>query len=115
MQHHEASLAGQLGFNASLSRSLTNEVVQFDQRLPDKGHPAVLGGQFFQNVGVKHKDTVHFVAIFQGVKQGGIVCHPQIASKPDQAGRKGFVHGLEAVKIETCLPILPPLCFRIIF
>ena len=115
MQNNQAGLAGQLGFDTRLYRCLTNEVVQFDQRLSNKGHSAVLGGQLFQNVCVKHKYTVHFVAIFQGVEQGGIVCHPQIASKPDQAGRKGFVHGLEAVKIETCLPILPPLCFRIIF
>ena len=68
-----------------------------------------------QDFGVKDKNTMHFGAVFEGVEQRSVVCNALISPKPDQAGRKGFVHGLEAVKIGTCLPILPLLSFRIIF
>jgi hypothetical protein len=32
-----------------------------------------LGGQGFENIGVKNKGAMHFGAIFEGVKQGGVV------------------------------------------
>jgi hypothetical protein len=39
----------------------------------DKGHPAIFSGQIVEDVGVKDKDTLHFLAVFEGVKQGGVV------------------------------------------
>jgi hypothetical protein len=49
---------------------------KLDQGFSNEGHPAVFGGQRFQNVGVKDKGAMHFVAIFEGVEQGSVVCHP---------------------------------------
>jgi hypothetical protein len=76
VQHYQAALAGHFGIDACLERGLANQVVQFDQGFSNEGHPAVLGGEFFQNVGIKDKGAVHFVAIFEGVEQCSVVCHP---------------------------------------
>jgi hypothetical protein len=35
-----------------------------------------LSGQVLQDFGVEDKNAMHFGAVFEGVKQRGVVCHP---------------------------------------
>jgi hypothetical protein len=73
VQHDESHLGHQLGVYPSLKGGLPQELVHFHQRRLDKGHPAIFSGQIVEDVGVKDKDTLHFLAVFEGVKQGGVV------------------------------------------
>ena len=75
MQHNEAYLGRHFGLKACLDGSLAQQIVHFHQRFPNEGHPAILGGQRFEDVGVKNKSAMHFVAIFEGVEQCSIVCN----------------------------------------
>ena len=68
----------------SLGGPLTPSSIQLGNRRVDEGHAAVLGLQFAQNGGVKHKRAVHMVAVAQGVAERGVVVQAQIASEPDQ-------------------------------
>ena len=69
--------------------------IDFDQRFPDEFHPAVGAGQGVQYCGVKHKHHMHALAMLQGLVQGRMVGHAQVASQPDQTTRKrGFHQGL---------------------
>ena len=47
--------------------------VQIDQRFANELHPPVGPGQGVQDVGIKDKHRVHFDAVFQRMKQRGVV------------------------------------------
>ena len=78
-----------------VTRQFAQLGIHFDQGFANELDPAVGAGQFVQNVGVKHERHMHPLAVFQGLVQGRMVAHAQIASEPDQATRKrGFHQGL---------------------
>ena len=69
--------------------------IDLDQRLADELDPAVGAGQDVQDLGVEHEHHMHPLTVLQGMVQGGVVTHAQVAPQPDQATRKrGFHRGL---------------------
>lgn len=53
---------------------------------PDELHTAIgFVGQGIQNGFVKHEHAMYLLAMFQGIKQGGIVMGSKVAPKPHQA------------------------------
>jgi hypothetical protein len=76
MHNDQTQLTGQFGVKARLKPAGAEQFIQFDQRLANESHPAVLGGQVLQDFGVEDKNAMHFGAVFEGVKQRGVVCHP---------------------------------------
>ena len=53
---------------------------------PDKLHTAIgFVGQGIQNGFVKHEHAMHLLAMFQGIKKGGIVMGSQVAPEPHQS------------------------------
>jgi hypothetical protein len=73
VQHNEPHLSSQLGGNACLGGGLAQQVVHFKQGFLDESNPPIFAGQWVQDVGVKDKYTLHFVAVFEGMVQGGVV------------------------------------------
>ena len=66
-------------------------LVQLHQAGLNKFHPPVGPGQGVQNVGVKHKHTVHGAALRERLVQCRVVAQAQIATKPHQSdGVLGF-------------------------
>jgi hypothetical protein len=66
-------LGGCFGVKPSFLGGLAEQLVQFDQRSLDEGDPAVISGQLVEDARVKDKHALHFVAVFEGVKQGRVV------------------------------------------
>ena len=73
VQHNQTHLGGCFGVKPCLLGGLAQQLVQFDQRSLNEGDPAVFSGQLVQDAGVKDKHALHFVAVFEGVKQGRVV------------------------------------------
>ncbi len=75
-----------------VARQFAQAGIDFDQRFADEFDPAVGAGQGVENLGVKDEGHMHALAMLQGLKEGRVVAHAQIAPQPDQATRKRGFH-----------------------
>ena len=78
-----------------VARQFAQAGIDLDQRLADEFDPPVSAGQGVENLGVKDEGHMHPLAVLQGLVQGRMVTHAQVAPQPDQATRKrGFHRGM---------------------
>ena len=85
-----------------VAREFAQAGIHLDQRFADELNPAVGAGQVVQDLGVEHKRHVHALAVLQGLVQGRVVTHTQIAPQPDQATRKRGFHRGMPVGVKHC-------------
>lgn len=70
---------------------LAQQLIKFDQRMPDERYPPVATRQAGEYGGVEHKDTIDTLMPLQGMAQGGMVNKAQVAAEPHKGGI--VVHG----------------------
>ena len=73
VQNNESQLGCQSSLCTRFEGGGSEQCVQFHQRFSNESHPAVLAGEVLQDFGVKDKDAVHFVAVFEGMEQRSVV------------------------------------------